>query len=369
MIPPYLCVRLEVLTGEFSLSTEEEIVMKRVVIKEPKVVVVEEVPDPKPGPGDVLIDVAYCGICGSDMHAYLGEHPFIPLPATPGHEFSGTVFSVGEGVHDLKPGDRVVCEPNLVCGTCYNCRTGRYNICEDLRVMGCQGDGAMAERFIAPAAKTIPIPDGLSLRDAVLVEPLAVGVHALRRAGDLFGRNVVILGAGTIGLMVLACVRRAGAGNIVVTDLSDRRLDLAQKMGASQTLDAGREDVVDQINTLHLSDGIDLVFECVGVERSIRDAMAIVRKGGRIVVCGVFGSDTTVRMVDVQDRELELIGTIMYIRRDVTDAVRMLAEGAIDTGIFLGEEYSLERAQEAFDASFDVGRNVKVIFHIEGSVE
>ena len=339
--------------------------MKRVVIKEPKHVIVEEVPDPIPGPDEVLLDIVYAGICGSDMHAFLGEHPFIPLPATPGHEFSGRVSSVGENVRGLKPGDRVVCEPNLVCGHCFNCRTGRYNICENLVVMGCQGDGAMAQKFIAPADKTILIPDQLSLRDAVLVEPLAVGVHAARRAGDLFGKNVVILGAGTIGLMVLACVRQAGAAHIIITDLSARRLSLAEKMGASQTLNAGRKNEVEQIHAAQPYEGIDVIFECVGVEKSIRDAMAIVRKGGRIVVCGVFGSETTVRMVDVQDRELEIMGTIMYTRRDFTDAIRMLAENVVDTGIFLGDEYPLDRAQEAFDASFDTARHVKVVFRIQ----
>ena len=339
--------------------------MKRVVIREPKHVVVEEVPDPTPGPDEVLLDIAYAGICGSDMHAFLGEHPFIPLPATPGHEFSGKVVLVGENVKGLKPGDRVVCEPNLVCGQCYNCRTGRYNICENLRVMGCQGDGAMAQKFVVPADKTIPIPDQLSLRDAVLVEPLAVGVHAARRAGDLFRKNVVILGAGTIGLMVLTCVRQAGAARIIVTDLSDRRLSLAKKMGATHTLNAGKGNTVEQIHAGQFYEGIDLVFECVGVEESIRDAMAIVRKGGSIVVCGVFGSETTVRMVDVQDRELELIGTIMYIRRDITDAIRMLVEGVLDTAHFLGDEFPLEQAQKAFEASFDTTHHVKVLFRIE----
>ena len=345
--------------------SKEEIPMKRVVIREPKHVVVEEVPDPIPGPDEVLLDIVYAGICGSDMHAFLGEHPYIPLPATPGHEFSGKVASVGENVKGLKPGDRVVCEPNLVCGQCYNCRTGRYNICENLRVMGCQGDGAMAQKFVVPSNKTIPIPDQLSLRDAVLVEPLAVGVHAARRAGDLFGKNVVILGAGTIGLMVLACVRQAGAAQIIVTDLSDRRLSLAKKMGATHTLNAGKGNAVEQIHAGQFYEGIDLVFECVGVEGSIRDAMAIVRKGGRIVVCGVFGSETTVRMVDVQDRELELIGTIMYIRRDITDAIRMLAEGVLDTAHFLGDEFPLDQAQKAFEASFDTAHHVKVVFRIE----
>jgi L-iditol 2-dehydrogenase len=147
--------------------------------------------------------------------------------------------------------------------------------------------------------------------------------------------------------------------------LSDRRLDLALKLGATRTLNAGKDNVVEKIHEVQSYEGIDLVFECVGVEKSIRDAMAIVRKGGRIVVCGVFGSDTTIRMVDIQDRELELVGTIMYVRRDITDAINMLAEGALDTSLFLGDEFGLDQAQEAFEASFDTARHVKVLFRID----
>jgi len=338
--------------------------MKRIVIDRPNSAVVEEVDIPTPGPGEVCIEIAYCGICGSDTHAFKGEHPFIPLPATPGHEFSGKVLSIGEGVEKFKIGDRVVCEPNLVCGKCYNCRIGRYNICENLRVMGCQGEGAMAQYFITPADKTVHIPDTLPLRDAVLVEPLAVAVHAVRKARDLFNKNVVIIGAGTIGLMVLTCVKKAGARNITVSDLTEQRLALAKKIGAGWTIHAGTTDFVKTVLAEQPYEGIDVVFECVGVEKSIRDAMAVVRKGGRIIVCGVFGSEITVKMADVQDRELELIGTIMYTRRDITDAIHMIDVGAVNSDLFITKEYTLDQPQQAFEAALDAKNNVKVIFTV-----
>lgn len=338
--------------------------MKRVIIDHPNSIVVEEIDRPAPGQGEVCIEIAYSGICGSDTHAYKGEHPFIPLPATPGHEFSGKVHSAGEDAEGFRKGDRVVCEPNLVCGKCYNCRIGRYNICENLRVMGCQGEGAMAQYFIAPAGKTLHIPDNLLLRDAVLVEPLAVGVHAVRKAGDLFNKNVVIIGAGTIGLMVLTCVKMAGARNITVSDLTEQRLVLAEKMGASRTIQIGAADLVKTVQAEQPFEGIDVVFECVGVKKSIRDAMAVVRKGGRIIVCGVFGSEVKVKMVDVQDRELELIGTIMYTRRDITDAIHMAAGGALNPDLFITKEFSLDDALQAFEAALDAKNNVKVIFAV-----
>lgn len=338
--------------------------MRRLKISEPHKVALEETETPVPGKDDVLIRVAYCGICGSDIHAFQGKHPFIPLPATPGHEFSGIIEKVGGNVTVFQEGDRVVGEPNLVCGKCYNCTTGRYNICEHLRVMGCQGEGAMADYIAAPASKIVRIPERLSLRDAVLVEPLAVGVHAVRKGGDLFGKNVVIIGAGTIGLVVLVSAVGSGAKRSIVADLSKSRLRMAAQLGATETIDAGGSDIVERLLREKPYEGYEVVFECVGIEKSMRDAMAIVRKGGRIVVGGVFGSEVRVPMADVQDRELELIGTLMYTRRDVTDAVDMLAGGCCPADLFITEEYPLQDAGRAFAAAMDTKKNLKVVFQV-----
>ena len=152
--------------------------------------------------------------------------------------------------------------------------------------------------------------------------------------------------------------------SIQMLDLSESRLALARGLGADRTLNAAKTDAVEEIAAGRRYEGIDVVFECVGVEKSIRDAMTLVRKGGKIVVCGVFASETTVRMADVQDRELELIGTIMYVRRDISDAIEMLASGRIDGKILLTEEYPLERTQEAFASAFDTDRNVKVVIGV-----
>lgn len=338
--------------------------MKRLVIDSPNSVLVEEVGVPEPGPGDVLIRIAYCGICGSDLHAFNGKHPFISLPATPGHEFSGTIAEIGDGITGFTKGDRVTCEPNLVCGQCYNCKIGRYNICKSLRVMGCQGDGGMADFFIAPADKTIHLPDSLSLRDATLVEPLAVGVHAVRKAGVLFGKNIVIIGAGTIGLMTLVSAVNAGAKKILVADLSEKRLEIAQHFGATGVINAGKEDTAQAILSSKPYEGYDVVFECVGIEKTIRDAMAIVRKGGRVVVCGVFEHEPTIKMADVSDREIELVGSIMYIRRDITDAIDLLDNGSCPADMFISEVFSLEDCKNAFMAALNTANNIKVIFKV-----
>ena len=338
--------------------------MRRVLIKSANTVIVEETGDLLPGPGEVCVKVAYCGICGSDVHAFKGKHPFISLPATPGHEFSGEISSVGAGVTNLMLGDRIVCEPNLVCGTCFNCRTGRYNICDNLRVVGCQGEGAMADYILLPEGKAVHIPDKLSLRNAVFVEPLAVGVHAVRRAGDLFGKNVVVFGAGTIGLTVVLCAKLAGAKRITVVDLVAKRLALSKKLGATDTVNAAGENAAERILSKKTFEGVDIVFECVGVEKSIRDAMTVVRKGGKVIVTGVFGSETNVKMADLQDREMELIGTIMYVRRDIIDAIDLLADGICDADDFITKEFPLSGAMKAFTEAENIENNIKVIFQL-----
>lgn len=338
--------------------------MRRVMIKGINDVVVENIADPKPGPGELCIEIAYSGICGSDLHTLKGAHPFLPLPSAPGHEFTGKVITIGKGVKDFKIGDRVTCEPNLVCGACYNCKIGRYNICENLKTIGGQSTGAMADYFIAPEEKTICIPDKLTLKNAVFVEPLAVGVHAVKKAGVLFGKNVVLIGAGTIGLMTLSCIIHAGVKNSIVIDLSDKRLSFAKKIGATQLINPAKENIVQKIISKKLYEGIDFVFDCAGNENSMRDAIKIVRKGGKIIVIGVFEKEVKINMAEVQDRELEVIGSLMYTRRDITNAIDMIANGQLKTNLFISKEYPLEEAKEAFMAALDTKNNLKVIFSI-----
>ena len=337
--------------------------MNRIVLTEPEKAILEEVEKPVPGPNEILMKIAYSGICGSDLHASIGKHPFVPLPATPGHEFSGWVEEIGKNVTGFKIGDRVTSEPNLVCGECYNCKQGRYNICEKLRVMGCQGDGAMADYFLLSANKTVHLPDNLSLKDAALVEPVAVGTHAVHRAGDLYGKNVVIVGSGMIGLGVLANVIGAGAGKVWVTDFADDRLEIAKAIGADKVVNA-KEDVISIIRGEAGYEGIDVVFECVGIGAALRTSMSLIRKGGKVVVMGVYGDDATIRAADLQDQEMELIGTLMYTMRDVKEAITLLAKGIIPTDKIFGDIFTLDKADEAFKYARAHKDVIKVIFEV-----
>lgn len=337
--------------------------MRRVRLTEPKKAIIEEVPYPKPGPREVVMKIAYCGICGSDLHASIGKHPFVPLPATPGHEFSGWVEEVGSEVKEFKKGDRVTSEPNLVCGKCYNCRIGRYNICEKLRVMGCQGDGAMADYFLLPVEKTVPIPKNLSLKHAALVEPVAVGTHAAHRAGDLYMKNVAIIGSGMIGLAVLASVVKAGAKNIWVTDMDEERLKIAKSMGATRTLNS-KEDVVKIIRSEAGFEGIDVAFEAVGIEASLRTAMDVVRKGAKVVVIGVFGEESRIKSAIVQDWEMEMIGTLMYTMRDIKEAIDLLASGYVPADKIIGKVFPLAEANDAFEFARTHKESLKTLIEV-----
>ena len=338
-------------------------IMRRVKLIEPKKAIVEEVPYPVPGPREIVMKIAYCGICGSDLHASIGNHPFVPLPATPGHEFSGWVEEIGEKVTEFKKGDRVTSEPNLVCGKCYNCLIGRYNICENLKVMGCQGDGAMADYILLPVEKIVALPNELSLKHAVLIEPLAVGTHATHRAGDLFMKNVVIVGAGMIGLAVLTSVVRSGAKNIWVTDFAEERLELAEEIGATKVINA-REDVRRIIREESGFEGIDVAFECVGVEASLRTCMDIVRKGAKVIVLGVFGNESKIKSANVQDWEMELIGTLMYVMRDINEAILLLADKTFPADKIIGKIFPLDNANEAFEYARSHKECIKTVIEI-----
>ncbi|MFO7882639.1 MAG: zinc-binding dehydrogenase, partial [Kosmotogaceae bacterium] len=223
---------------------------------------------------------------------------------------------------------------------------------------------AMADYMVVPAEKGIPIPKGLSLRDARLSEPVAVGVRGVKRADVLLNKNIVILGAGMIGLSILVNAVKAGAKNIIVIDLIPERLDMAKELGATKILKTNEINIKEKIKEVAPYEGIDVVFECVGIEKTIRDAIEIVRKGGKIIVVGVFGEETKVQMAYVQDRELEILGSLMYIRRDFTEAVEMLARNEFPTEKFISRIFPLEEGQKAFEAAFNKEKNIKIVFEI-----
>jgi L-iditol 2-dehydrogenase len=338
--------------------------MRQVEIHAPQDVRLIEAPRPSPGPGELLIAVARVGICGSDLHAYHGQHPFIQLPVVPGHEFAGTVVEVGAHVQGFAPGQRVTVEPSLVCGTCYNCTHGRYNICERLRVIGCQTAGAMADYLTVPAAKTLLLPDSVTWDQAALLEPLAVGVHAVRVAQIRPGANVLVLGAGTIGLMTLQAAKAVGAGRVMISDLLQERLDLALELGADVAVNPTTTDLAAAVEEAFGPWRADVIVECVGVAATVRDALRVARKGTRIVLAGVFAGEVPVSLGLVQDRELELAGTLMYASDDFPTALELVRSGQVKVEPLITHCLPLDQAARAFAVADSRAGALKVLLEV-----
>lgn len=309
----------------------------------------QERPIPEPRPGEVRLRPVAVGICGSDMHAFLGEHPFVHAPIVLGHEIGAIVDKLGPEVVGLQVGQLVTVEPSLVCDECYNCRNGRYNICERLRVVGCVGyDGAMADYLVLPAEKVVPVPASWPLERAALVEPTAVGVHAVQQGLLQPGQDVLVLGAGIIGLVTAQAARALGASRVLIADPIDARLERARSLDLCETLNNERHDLRQAVRERFGDKGADLIFDCVGIQPTLDAAIAVARKGTRIVMVGVPPGRLSVDMALVQDRELELVGTLMYRREDYRTAIELMDREAIKVDPLVTHRFPLERVTEAF---------------------
>lgn len=341
---------------------------RQVVVRSLDDVVVETGDEAAPQPGEARVRTTLVGICGSDLHAACGRHPFIDLPYRPGHEAVGVVDAVGPGVDESWVGRRVTIEPNLACGHCTQCRAGRYNICAELLVFGCQTAGALADSFTIAVDRLVALPDDLDDRHGILIEPLATPVHTVRRAaelvGGLDGKAVVVIGAGPIGLFTLLAARHAGA-RVVVADLLASKRERAERLGAVGTFDPAAPDALDTARAA-LGGPAAVVIDCVSRESSVAQAVELVDKGGAVMIVGVAEGATPVPLGLIQDRELALVGSLMYVREDFTAAMDLLASGAIPVEEIISAAYDLDHAAEAFAASADA-ENVKVLVTVGSS--
>jgi 2-desacetyl-2-hydroxyethyl bacteriochlorophyllide A dehydrogenase len=323
-------------------------------------VTVARVERPEPGPRDALVRMSVTGVCGSDTHAVHGRHPFIPLPYHPGHEVVGVVEAVGADVTDVVAGQRVTVEPTLPCGECKMCTTGRANLCENLRFFGCGWEeGGMADFFTVRADRLHVVPDELDDLTAALIEPLSTPVHAVRLAGDVAGKAVVILGAGPIGLLVLAVVRAHGARRVVVTDMLQAKRERALALGADAVVDAGAADVGDQVRGA-LGESADVVFDCVAIQATVSQAVGLASKGGTVVVVGVPAREVTVPLPIIQDHQIRIQGSATYLAEDYRESIRLLQAGAVGSRDLVTAVHGLDDAATAF-ADAASGEHVKVL--------
>lgn len=331
---------------------------------------VEEVDFPQMKDGEVLIRVKVAGVCGSDVHYYkdgaIGPY-VVSGPMILGHECAGEIVDVAEDVKGFKPGDRVAVEPGYTCRKCIYCKTGRYNLCPDVTFMATPPiDGAYVEYVAWPADFVFHLPDNVTFDHGALIEPLAVGMHAVRRSRLRAGESVVILGAGTIGLSTLVSAEAAGAGEIIVADLEDVRLCMARELGATQTINASNENTVEAIQDLTHGFGSEVVFETAGVAATAQQTIEVAGRGGRVVWVGAAGGATVpIPAVRVVDKELDIMGIFRYANL-FPYAIQLVSTGRIDVDGFVTHRYSLDNLKEALEVAYERRDGaVKVMIDIE----
>jgi len=320
---------------------------------------------PRPGPGQVAIRIAAGGICGSDLHYYLhGGFGAVRLkqPMVLGHELAGTVAELGEGVSGLAIGQKVAVNPSLPCASCRFCLAGLPQHCLDMRFFGSamrmpHVQGGFADILVCMAAQAVPVPDNVSLAEAAFAEPLAVCLHAVTRAGPILGRRVLVTGAGPIGLLTVLAARRAGAAEIVVTDIRDAPLAKAREIGADRAVNLAAEP--EALSPYAAEKGqFDIAFEASGSGAAILAALPVLRPQGVLVQIGQ-GGDVALPISALVGKEIELRGSMRF-HPEFHTAVRFIAEGLIDVKSLLSAVLPLDRAVEAFDLAADKDRSVKV---------
>ena len=296
----------------------------------------------EPGAGEAIVRVAECGLCGSDLKLYSGAHPKLRPPLLLGHEFHGTV-EVGEAA-----GEPVAVFPPIGCGHCHNCRLGQPHVCARMTFIGGEHPGGLGDFVSVPAANLIPMRADVPADRRVFVEPLAVGVHAAARGAVRPDEEVLIVGAGPIGLFTALALRHQGVERIVLADMAADRLRLAERLGAGRTVDAGSVPLADYVRDEIRPEGVDVAFDCVGGQATAEQALALTRNGGRAVLVGITPADLRIDGVVLQRGERALVGVQMYTRDDFRIAMEMLAAGVLPAGESLTRRFALDDVAAAF---------------------
>ena len=318
---------------------------------------IEEVDFPQMKEGEVLIKMKSVGVCGSDVHYYkhgkIGSF-VVEKPMILGHECAGEIVEVAKDVKGFKAGDRVAVEPGYTCRKCVYCKSGRYNLCPDVTFMATPPiDGAYVEYVAWPADFVFHLPDNMTYDHGALMEPLAVGMHAVRRSRLKPGEPVIIMGAGTIGLVTILAAKAAGAGEIIVSDLEDVRLNMAQKLGATKTLNASKENVVEFVKDFTHGFGIEVVFETAGSVPTTQQTIDVVARGGRIVWVGMAGEDIfPMPVIDAIVKEVDIMGIFRYANV-YPYAIQLVSNGRMDIDPLVTHHYSLDNVVEALEVAHE----------------
>ncbi|MEU6556979.1 zinc-dependent alcohol dehydrogenase family protein [Streptomyces sp. NPDC046915] len=326
--------------------------MKAAVIEAPGKVTVTTVPDPTPGPRQVVVQVAACGLCGTDLHILQGE--FAPtLPVVPGHEFAGEVVGLGSEVTELAIGDRVAVDPSLYCNECRYCRAGRNNLCDRWQAIGVTVAGGAAEYAVAPVANCVRLPDHVDVQDAALIEPLSCAVRGYDVLNTRLGSHVLIYGSGTMGLMMLELAKRTGAASVDVVDVNPERLATAEKLGCSQAALSADE--------LGRPAGWDVVVDATGNAAAIQDGLERVAKAGTFLQFGVsdYATTATISPYRIYNQEITITGS-MAVLHSYERAAELFAAGVLDPQVFISHRLPLAEYPQALDR-FAAGQGRKIV--------
>lgn len=314
---------------------------------------VEEIEEPKAEAGLVKIKVKWCGICGSDLHEYLGGPIFIPVgqphplsgntaPVVLGHEFSGEVVEVGEGVTNFKAGDRVIVEPIVACGKCPACKEGKYNLCSSLGFHGlCGSGGGFAEYTVFPEEFIHKIPEGISYEKAALVEPMAVALHSIRMANFNTGDTALVLGSGPIGLATIECLKAAGAKLVIVLQRKSIRQEYAKRAGADVVLDPNEVDIVEEVKKLTNGVGVDAAFETTGAKVGFDTGLDSLKYEGTLVVTSIWEGEININPNKLVFTEKKVVGTIAY-RHEFPATIAQMSDGRIKADGYITERVLLD---------------------------
>lgn len=326
--------------------------MKALLLSKYKHLEIADLPDPKPGAGEVLVSVAACGICGSDVHGYDGSSGRRIPPIVMGHEAAGTIAALGAGVSGFAEGDRVTFDSTIYCGACGNCRRGDVNLCDNRQVLGVscaefRRPGAFAEYVAVPSRILYRLPDNLSFNEAAMLEAVSVALHGVSLAQISKGATALVVGAGMIGLLSLQALLAAGSPTVYVADLDSTRLKLAREVGATAVL-SSENDVVEQVMQLTDGVGVDVVIEAVGRNETVKASIESVRKGGTVVLVGNISPEVTLPLQKVVTRQIRLQGSCASAG-EYPRAIELLASGAIQVRPFITAVAPLEEGPRWFE--------------------
>ncbi len=324
--------------------------MRAVIIDAPGIIRVDNVPDPTPRPDEVLVRVGACGICGTDLHIIDGDSLLARYPIIPGHEFAGEVVALGSdvaqryGKENITVGSRIAVEPNLYCGYCDSCRTGHENLCLNYAALGVTTNGAVAQYVTVPVAKAYALPDNISFREGALIEPVSCAVHGMHILNPRSGDTFLIVGAGTMGVLLLQLAVRGGASRVAMVDVNAQRLALAEQLGPTRTYSDIKQALKDEPL------GFNCVIDATGVAPVIENAFMAVKRGGKLLIFGVASNEARISLSPfrIYNDEITIIGS-MAVLFSFQAALDLISTGVINTEAMLTKALPLQDFLEAFD--------------------